>query len=310
MIVLKYINAINYDDSSQHAPLLPPDLMTVSNRLVSFDNINEAREWFNVLCSSDKTYKNTKRKYLPRSYHDKMFNLQHCFIYDRTKMGDVDIKVELSNDIDTYIKIRKAPNNLTNEILKLQLLLNDNNKSNARSKSGDEGKMFALGLKNDQEEFKICDNNPVLTNQIEVVGSERKVWFKSIFNKDYEDHFSFENKLPYTQNSLSDMMVHSIALCNASHYDVDDVSITTSTWVEEVIGNTKNWYLVFPNVSVNGSKGLVIKLFHGCTINWDASKLRHASSKPHYINECRLRGGGQSAGNCELREKLRRAQRI
>ena len=104
-------------------------------------------------------------------------------------------------------------------------------------------------------------------------------------------------------------MVHSIALCNASHYDVDDVTITTSTWVEEVIRNTKNWYLVFPNISIHDSKGVVIKLFHGCTVNWDASKLRHASSKPQYTNEYRLRGGGQSAGNCELRKKLRRSKR-
>ena len=34
------------------------------------------------------------------------------FVYDWTKSGDVDIKVQLKSDIFTFIKIRKAPHKL------------------------------------------------------------------------------------------------------------------------------------------------------------------------------------------------------
>ena len=68
---------------------------------------------------------------------------------------------------------------------------------------------------------------------------------------------------------------------------------------EETIGNTKNWFLVFPNTTLGNNKAVAVKLFHGCTVCWDASKLRHASSVPTY----RIKGGGTSSGNCELRKK-------
>ena len=107
------------------------------------------------------------------------------------------------------------------------------------------------------------------------------------------------------KDTLSDFMVQSISLTISSHYDINDDSISISTWVESHIGLTKNWYFVFPNISHCDSNGLVIKLFHGCTVTWDASKLRHASSKVSYL---RLRGGGakpKSSGSCSLRKKKR-----
>ena len=100
-------------------------------------------------------------------------------------------------------------------------------------------------------------------------------------------------------------MVQSTSLCNSSHYDVNDDTITITTWVEETIGNTTNWYLVFPNISLNNSSnGTIIQLYHGCTVTWDAAALRHASSRVSY----RLRGGGQSSGLCETRRKQRQAE--
>ena len=114
--------------------------------------------------------------------------------------------------------------------------------------------------------------------------------------------FTAQPSLSYMSDSLSDFMVHSTALANSSQYDVYDDRVTVSTWIEETIQNTMNWYFVLPNVTTDNNKATVIKLFHGCTICWDASKIRHASSKVQY----RLRGGGTSAGNCELRKKNRR----
>ena len=107
-------------------------------------------------------------------------------------------------------------------------------------------------------------------------------------------------------DSLSELMVHSISLGNSSHYDVNDESITVTTWVEEKENNTENWYLVFPNVTTDNNNATIIKLFYGCTICWDASKLRHASSVPSY----RIKGGGTSSGNCELRKKDKKSKHV
>ena len=79
-----------------------------------------------------------------------------------------------------------------------------------------------------------------------------------------------------------------------------------TTWVEEKENNTENWYLVFPNVTTDNNNATIIKLFHGCTICWDASKLRHASSVPSY----RIKGGGTSSGNCELRKKDKKSKHV
>ena len=148
---------------------------------------------------------------------------------------------------------------------------------------------------------KIKDIREMMTD----IGSIRKRWFKDVMPSEFEEYFKTENKLEYMRDSLSDFMVHSFELGNSSHYDVDDRSLTVSTWVEDVIGNTDNWYFVLPNITRDNNNAIVIQLFHGCTISWDARIIRHASSKPSY----RIRGGGRnnplttSAGNCELRKK-------
>ena len=49
-------------------------------------------------------------------------------------------------------------------------------------------------------------------------------------------------------------------------------------------------------------RAIVIKLFHGCTINWNGALIKHCSSNTTQ----RIQGGGTSAGNCELRRKSRR----
>ena len=84
------------------------------------------------------------------------------------------------------------------------------------------------------------------------------------------------------KESLTDFMVHSIGLVNSSHYDYSDETYTITTWIEEIDGITDNWYLVFPNLTTDFKNATVIKLFHGCTVCWDASVLRHASSKISY----------------------------
>ena len=115
-------------------------------------------------------------------------------------------------------------------------------------------------------------------------------------------YFNFTKTLPYMEQSLSDFIVNSISLTNSSHCDFNDDTMTVTTWVEDHPGNSNNWYLVSLQ---NCSKGTVVKLHHGCTVVWDASVIRHASSRVDYkqvSNSCLKL---QSSGLCETRKRSR-----
>ena len=301
------VNAVQLKDSDIRSPLLPPDEFYDENELYSLTEIKDARSFYNELIQYCHDSKFKHRKYLKGSKHIHMFGFEYVNIIDWNNTFDMDIKVKVEFDnTNSYINIRKAPTSLSEKILLLHKRLT-NIKGNCRiNKDGDSGEMHALGTKiiykkgkivND--EYKICKENSDIQTMMYEIGNERKQWFISCFPSLYTKYFDKDISLPYMSNSLSDMMVHSISLGNASHYDVYDNSITVTTWVEDTINNTENWYLVFPNVTSDNCKATIIKLFHGCTVCWDASKLRHASSVPSY----RIKGGGISSGNCELRKK-------
>ena len=286
-------------DCHKLSPLLPPDTIHWDGENYSFEKIDDARGWYKNLMKFDIKSKHTKRKYLWGSHHDHMFGLHNVNIVDWSILNDVDIKVHLENNTSSYIKVRKSPDSISNNILKLHRELT-NNKGNARGKkTGDLGQMVTLGLKNKKDEYVLSKRNTNIQELMSNIGKERQQWFKSKFEEEFKSQFSTECSLPYMNDALSDFMVHSIALVNSSHYDYNDETITITTWIEETIGNTDNWYLVFPNITTDYKNATAIKLFHGCTICWDAANLRHASSKVAY----RIRGGGRSAGNCQLRKK-------
>jgi hypothetical protein len=60
----------------------------------------------------------------------------------------------------------------------------------------------------------------------------------------------------------------------------DGVSNFAKFPVEEEPGRAKNWAFIIPDVAINGSRGVVIKLFHGAVVSWDGRKIRHCSSIP------------------------------
>ena len=179
--------------------------------------------------------------------------------------------------------------------------------------------MFSLGIFKNETEFKITERNEDVQQMVSNIAKKRKEWVQLEFKNEFEIDYDGKIDLPYLNESISDFMVHSISLANSSHYDINDGSITTSTWIEESAGNTTNWFLLFPNVtchkngirdteSVNKSNGFsadtnnratAIQLFDGCTVNWDASKLRHSSSQVTY----KSRNKGTSGGNCQVRKR-------
>ena len=256
---------------------------------------------------------------MKRSKYISLFNYSKLIILNWNNLGDFNVEVQLENNELTYIKVRKAPDDLTKDIKSLHKRLTIERTGNSRKTSGDGGEMFSLGIYKNETEFKISQRNQDIQNMVHSIAKKRKKWMHCEFNDDFNTIVDGKIDLPYLKDSISDFMVHSISLANSSHYDINDGSITTSTWVEETLGNTKNWFLIFPNIvchkngirdteSVDQSRGFstdsnyratAIQLFDACTINWDASRLIHASSQVTYRN----RNNGSSGGNCQVRKK-------
>jgi hypothetical protein len=74
-------------------------------------------------------------------------------------------------------------------------------------------------------------------------------------------------------------MMISVNLANSPHYDTGDTSVSVAIWVEEKPGQSENWYFILPNMSHQGSKGIVVKLYHGLVISWDGRDIFHCTSK-------------------------------
>ena len=73
-------------------------------------------------------------------------------------------------------------------------------------------------------------------------------------------------------------IVQSRDLINTAHYDVDDTCVSLATWTEKRIGMANNWYFIMPNITIDGTKGIVVKLRHGTTIRWDGRSIFHCST--------------------------------
>ena len=296
------LQGIQIKDSDPNAPILPPDQFWYNLDYHTLYSSEDCRGWYNNLIKWQYDSKYKHRKYLFGSKYTHMFGMTNMKVIDWQISNNIDMNIKLGKS-EQYapILVRKAPESLSNAILKLHKHLKKINRGNSREENdgGDFGQMYGLGIKDDNKEFVLSKNNSVIQKMMNEIGTIRKQWFMECFPKYYEKEFINKTELPYMLDSLSDTMVHSISLGNSSHYDINDDSLTISTWTEETIGNTKNWFLVFPNTTLGNNKAIAVKLFHGCTICWDASKLRHASSVPAY----RIKGGGTSSGNCELRKK-------
>ena len=280
------------------SPILPPDCITIDGKEVQFDKPANARKIYNSFLHKTKNF----RRYIPGSYHKNMFNKKLTYEFDWNQLNNFDIKVVSRNQSESYIKVRKAPIELVQKISILHNRLKKEKPNCRGKKTGDFGMMYALGYNRrakEGDEYISTQKSEEITNLMREISIKRKLWLQKELLEDYSNNFSTPVGLKKFEFCLSDFMIHSMNLCNPSHYDVNDDSISVCTWIEDEPGTTDNWYLVFPNTTLDYKTAVIIKLFHGCTITWDARVLRHASSKT-----IRLRGGdSNTSGNCELRKK-------
>ena len=95
-------------------------------------------------------------------------------------------------------------------------------------------------------------------------------------------------------------------LGNEPHFDVNDAGPGISIWLMECPEKKhEDWYFLLPNCSVQGSKGVAIKLYHGTIIEWDGRKVKHCTAHPGTVIDNALFGlsMGPKRCNCDFKDK-------
>lgn len=159
-------------------------------------------------------------------------------------------------------------------------------KGNSRgSKVGDEGKSTVLGW--DKRNGRLYQPTKggdtakllsVLSRCInDFVRQNLPFVWKSIRSAEYQKKIPERFETGGREGLCSVVNTSEDLICS-SHHDVNDKSMCVSFWVKRTNGQVKDWYFILPNVTMNGKKGLVIKLFHGCVVSWDGRIIRHCST--------------------------------
>ena len=184
--------------------------------------------YYNVLRSLYTKSNKSRRDFVHGCKYKRMFNYTHLDVVNWMAIGNFDIKVKLRDDTYTTIKVRRAPEVLSENLLVMHHLLKDA-VENSRVKCGDSGKMFGLGFYNDTEEFYLSRDNTEIKEMMLTISQLQKEWVMKEFPEEYEKYFKEGLSKKEFDNCLSDFMVQSRSLCNSSHYDTNDGTITICT---------------------------------------------------------------------------------
>ena len=88
-----------------------------------------------------------------------------------------------------------------------------------------------------------------------------------VMEKDFRVTLTNIKNMESKSEQYAKLMDVSINLGNNPHFDVNDAGPGISIWLMENPDNEhKEPYFILPNCSINGSKGVAIKLYHGIII--------------------------------------------
>jgi hypothetical protein len=230
------------------------------------------------------------RKFIHGALYDKLWPGYKVIDLSGGLCTPVEIVVTLANKKTSVVRIGSAKEEsvMLNAIVELGRVLPT--KGNARGKkNGDVGDLFALGYRSLKKSIvykptKECDISEAMAK----ASTEAGVYMQKHWRSDYDD-IRDTDTLKSTEGlpPLEEMggkygpghvIMISRNLGNSPHIDNADGSRSIAFWVEEEPGRAKNWSFLLPDVSIDGSLGVVIKLFHGAVISWDGREVRHCSS--------------------------------
>jgi hypothetical protein len=276
------LQAVQISDDDDRSPLLPADrLSEVTFRMGE----NEARD-LNKFYKGEPKSKRRKRGFVHGALYDNLF--PGYFEIDHLLLGDVDIVVDdLKSKTISKLKVRSAASDkpLMDQIVELGESMPA--KGTCRRDVGDLGDMFAVGYRSKAQRLVYKQTRHEATKKAMTALTTQVVPFLRRHYQEVLSDIQQAEQAGVTAAPLAEMggvegpggsIMISRNLGNSSHFDNSDGSNSCSIWAEKHVGNATNWFFVLPNITINGSKGVVIKLRHGVSISWDGRIIRHCSS--------------------------------
>ena len=290
---------------SEKAPLLPPSSIHLSKdisvegnaRSKAFRDSVEARAEYKKLLLAKSSCRR-QRKFVYGALHDKLF--PGYFEVDPL-IRDVDLCVKLDDGTTTVVQVKRIiPDNgpTQDKLLNSGVMLGRTltMPGNCRGKKvGDLGAMHAIGYRSaaSKEVYVMRGETP---ENVQIVSSLMREWMEDNMQGvlknlvDVDKELNVANSLACMPTGPGSRMVISINLANAAHVDINDTSMSVALWLEEKPGRAKNWYFVLPNLSYDGSCGVVVKLYHGVVISWDGRTVFHCTTKTNVGPDNRVYG--------------------
>lgn len=286
---LKIIKGSQVSDEHPYAPLLPPDTVdtkyigAVPGEVITLSNVDQARNYYNNLIQS-RQYQQSHRRFLQGSLYTQV--LGSPLILQAQPGQIINLDLGSSNGI---VQVGLCEDyNVTSSILQLSKLLSRFEGNTSRKGKGDVGKMWAMGYKSRRTGLLYnITQNPVISRAMVPVSSFVSKYMKEYYPSLYQDmrHALLSDPPPGLlidemggEEASGSAMMLTRGYANASHYDKRDSSLSFGMWVEDEIGDARDWFFVLPNVMVAGQHGVLIRLSHGVTISWDGPLVRHCTS--------------------------------
>jgi hypothetical protein len=282
-------------DDNATAPLLPPDFChkttdvgqdpshatsETQHRITSttYETMEDARSMYNFLKREKKSCF-TRRRYVFGSLYKTLFD-GYYKMDPRSTNYLIDATVAGKNETSKIYVTHIVDKGILNPIRDLGKALPK--KGNGRVDRGDVGDIFALGVRNSTTRV-MYKSTAGLNNEISQVSKKVGPWLNKNLPEVAED---IENAEHAKNIHKSEPMLHgpgssimmSRNLGNASHLDVVDSSYSVTIWVEDKENMADNWFYIMPNMSYQGSMGVIVRLSHGAVVAWDGRFIRHCTS--------------------------------
>jgi hypothetical protein len=276
------MEAIQIGDGNNRSPLLPADQL----KEVSFEMQAEEARHLNNFYKEEPKSKRRKRGFIHGALYHNLF--AGYYEIDPQATGDVDIVVndqKTKSTTTVMVRLVRQEEELLTAIIELGVCMPA--KGTCRRDVGDIGEMYGLGYRSKAKGVLYKQTRDGRTAGAMKQVSDGVVRYMSQHYEGVLADIKKAEKGGAPAPALHEMgglngpggtIMLSRNLGNSAHYDFADRSHSFAIWVEKIFGQAGNWYFILPNVSVNGSKGAVIRLRHGTAISWDGRKIRHCTS--------------------------------
>jgi hypothetical protein len=210
------------------------------------------------------------------SYQTKVdVELPECVVVDgkSTKMTTITVA-----DASTATDCIDA---ISDVAMKIHLSKSGDGKGNCRAKVGDYGPMTGLGWLNYAKKVLYKPTmlvRDVLPGAMKLVGALIRLICPDMYDGLAKYNVK-EDELMGGLFGAGQQVMITENYSNSAHTDPFDQSKTFVLWFfSKKCPDVENLFFLFPDATIDGKRGLAVKLFHGAVISWDGRLLRHGTS--------------------------------